>query len=80
MRRTTITLTDQLHAALQDYRASQEAPPAVTAVVQRALREFLTDRGFIAGGEARVLRITPSSTGSGRRDISVDHDRYLAEP
>ena len=55
---------------------SQEAPPAVTTVVQTALRHYLTERGFL--GTSRTFEITPARKGSGRSDVSQQHDRYLA--
>jgi hypothetical protein len=30
-------------------------------------------------GEPRVLRLTPAPEGSGRSDVSVEHDRDIAE-
>jgi hypothetical protein len=44
--------------------------------MQTALREYLGRRGFTAG--RREFRITPAKKGSGRRDVSVNHDQYLA--
>ncbi len=55
----------------------QEATPPLTAVVQSALTEFLAVRGFAAA--PRKLRITPSRKGSGSNDVSLEHDRYLAD-
>ena len=76
MIRTTITLPQELSEAVDDYRRSQETPPALTTVVQVALREYLRERGFLR--EYRPLKITPAGRGSGRRDVSINHDRYLA--
>ena len=76
MKRATITIGDDLESSLEAYIRGQEAFPALTAVVQAALREFLDRRGF--SGPSKQLRITPARKGSGRRDISVSHDRYLA--
>jgi len=76
MRRATITLNDDLEASLDAYVRQQAASPALTAVVQAALREFLERRGFDA--KPKRLRVTPARKGSGVRDASVDHDRYLA--
>jgi hypothetical protein len=45
--------------------------------VHTALDEFLARRGF--SGKLRKLRITAAAKPSGRRDISVRHDFYLAE-
>lgn len=44
MKRATITLSDELEAALEEYRAAQPAPPSLTSLVQAALRSFLADR------------------------------------
>jgi hypothetical protein len=78
MKRATVTIPNDLEKAVDRYVRSQEAPPALTAIVQAALREYLTERGFLQN-RARPLRITPAPKGSGRRDISEAHDRYLAE-
>jgi hypothetical protein len=77
MKRATMTLPDDLAKAIDEYVNAQEAPPALTAVVQAALREYLRERGFLRG--YRPLKITPAQDGSGRRDISENHDRYFAE-
>ncbi len=77
MKRTTVTLPDDLADAVESYARDQEAPPALTAVVQSALRQFLTQRGYL--GRRRPLRITPARQGSGLTDVSREHDRYFAE-
>jgi hypothetical protein len=76
MKRATMTLPDDLAEAVQSYLRSQEAPPSLTTVVQVALRQYLRERGFLRG--RRPLEITPAKKGSGRRDVSQEHDRYLA--
>jgi len=77
MKRATMTLPDDLAKAVDEYVAAQEAPPALTAVVQAALREYLRERGFLR--PYRPLKITPAPRGSGLPDVSVNHDRYFAE-
>jgi hypothetical protein len=77
MKRATITLSNDIEEALEAYRSDQEIPPALTAVAQAALREYLAERGYLH--PARSLRITPANTGSGAVDSSIEHDRYLAE-
>ncbi|MBI3666301.1 MAG: hypothetical protein HY236_08770 [Acidobacteria bacterium] len=77
MKRATITLPDDLDAALETYLREQEVSPALTAVVQIALREYLAGRGYLP--PSRPLRITPASKGSGKKDGSLNHDRYLAQ-
>ena len=76
MRRATVTIDDELESSLDAYLRQQEVTPALTAVVHSAIKEFLTRRGF-APGQLR-LRITPARKGSGVRDTSLAHDRYLA--
>lgn len=76
MRRATITLPNDLDSALNRYMREQEVSPAVTSVVQSALREYLIHRGYLGG--ARRLRITPAKKGSGAKNGSLEHDRYLA--
>jgi Arc/MetJ-type ribon-helix-helix transcriptional regulator len=78
MKRATVTLPDDLEKAVDSYVRCQEAPPPLTAVVQAALREYLAERGYMQAA-ARPLRITPARKGSGRRDVSRAHDRYLSK-
>lgn len=70
-----MTFPDDLAKAMDDYLQSQEAPPALTTVMQAALREYLRARGFLR--EFRPLKITPAKKGSGRSDVSQNHDLYL---
>jgi hypothetical protein len=78
MKRATITFPQDLEEALEHYLNDQAARPALTAIVQAAVREYLADRGYLAG-KSRVLHITPAECGSGRKDVSSNHDRYIAE-
>ena len=75
MKRATMTLPNDLAQAVDDYIQAQEAPPALTTVVQAALREYLRERGFMR--TYRPLRISPAKKGSGRSDVSQNHDLYL---
>jgi hypothetical protein len=79
MKRATITLPDELEEAVEAYRRSQELPLPLTALTQTALREFLEKRGFLPPPSGRSFGINPSENGSGKLDISSEHDRYLAE-
>jgi len=79
MKRATITLPDELERALEAYRRSQDLPLPLTAVTQAALREYLEKRGFLPPTSGRTFGITPGGRGSGKRDVSREHDRYLAE-
>ncbi len=76
MKRATVTLPEDLAEAVNRYSRAQEARAPLTAVVQAALRQFLAERGYL---RARgTLKITPARRGSGHRDVSQAHDRYLA--
>jgi hypothetical protein len=77
VKRATITVPDDLEEPLEAYRRDQDVPPAFTSIVQTALREYLASRGYIA--PSRPFGITPAARGSGRSDVSAEHDRYLAE-
>jgi Arc/MetJ-type ribon-helix-helix transcriptional regulator len=76
MKRATVTLPDDLAKAVDEYVQGQEAPPAFTTVMQAALREYLRERGFLRA--YRPLKIRPAKKGSGRSDVSQNHDLYLA--
>ncbi len=76
MKRVTVTIPDDLEAALERYAQSQAVRPAFAVVVKAALREYLSSRHLAPAGS---LRITPARKSSGRRDVSLAHDRYLAE-
>lgn len=74
MKRATITFPDDLAEAADNYVRAQETPPALTTVVQAALREYLRERGFLR--TYRPLEIRPVGR-SGRTDVSENHDLYL---
>ena len=77
MKRASVTIPDDLAEAVDKYAQAQDAPPAFTTIVQSALRHYLADRGFLR--ERRPLVITPAKKGSGLRDVSQAHDRYLTQ-
>jgi len=74
MKRATMTLPDDLAEAVDKYVQAQEAPPALTAVMQAALREYLRERGFLR--TYRPMKISPKGN-SGHSDVSQNHDLYL---
>lgn len=78
MKRATITLPDELATAVERYTRAQENPPALTTLVQSALRQYLRERGYLRA--PGPLRIRPAPRGSGHSDVSERHDHYLAEP
>lgn len=46
MKRATMTFPDDLAEAVDNYLQAQETPPALTTVLQAALRQYLSERGF----------------------------------
>ena len=74
MKRATVTLPDDIAEAMESYTRAQNVPPALTAVVQTALREYLQERGYLR--TYRPLKLEPLGN-SGRSDISINHDLYL---
>jgi len=70
-----MTFPDDLAEAVDNYLQAQETPPALTTVLQAALREYLSERGFLR--PHRPLKIRPAKRGSGIRDGSINHDLYL---
>ena len=75
MKRATMTFPDDLAEAVENYVRAQETPPALTTVMQAALREYLQERGFLRS--YRPLKLRPLGN-SGRTDVSINHDLYLA--
>jgi hypothetical protein len=47
MRRASVTITDELEKALESYRRDQDIPPRLVDVVQAALKEYLSGRGYL---------------------------------
>ncbi len=47
MKRATITLNDELERAVDAYLRDQEARPSLIAVMQTALRQYLSERGYV---------------------------------
>ena len=79
MKQATITLSDELEALLDAYRRDREDPAPLSTLAEAALREYLRLRGYISSSDYRPFRITPLEHGSGRSDVSIEHDRYLYE-
>ena len=77
MKRATITLPDDIQQALALYQQDQATAPTLTAVVQTALRHYLTERGYLP--PAQPLRISPAPRGSGQQDVSSKHDQYFSD-
>lgn len=77
MKRMTLTLTEELEAAVDAFQRDQPVPPTLNAVAQTALAAYLAERGYLA--PRRPLRITPAEGGSGDPRGSVEHDRLFAD-
>ena len=77
MRRATITLPDDLEAAIEAFQRDQSAMPSLAAVTQAALRDFLMQRGYLPS--KRVLHITPFDPEDPDPTVSIEHDHAMAE-
>jgi Arc/MetJ-type ribon-helix-helix transcriptional regulator len=75
MIRTQVQLSDQQARALKETAA--ERGVSIAEVIRQALDQHLGDRG----GESRRQRAIRAIGGhrSGRHDVSVRHDDYLAD-
>jgi Arc/MetJ-type ribon-helix-helix transcriptional regulator len=79
MKRTTISLPDQLQEELEQYQQDQTVRPPTSALIQTAIREYLERRGYGRPQQRGGFHITPAPEGSGTSDGSSEHDRYVAE-
>jgi hypothetical protein len=70
----TIIIPDDVAEAVDNYLQAQEVRPALTILMQTALREYLSARGFPPAGQPLK---TPKRT-IGQNDVGVNHDYYLA--
>lgn len=70
MRRATITIPDRLERAIESYRRDAEVPPALASLVQSALTEYLSERGYFEEDKGVDDEWIPSSGGKpkGRRE------------
>lgn len=75
MKRTTITLSDELEQAVAAYCQDKEIQPSLNAVLQTALRDYLAARGYLI--PIKAMKITPAKRGNGKTDVSIHHDKYL---
>ncbi len=90
MRRATITIPEDLERALERYRRALEVPPALATVVQKALREYLAERGYppeganggledelipSVGGKPQPLEDAPRGGGSPVSDAVIEDRR-----
>ena len=81
MKRATITIPDELEAELDAFLATQEPQPSLTGVIQAALRVYLDERKWKERGyraPQKSLQIPVANKGSGRNDISENHDKYFS--
>ena len=82
MRRATITIPDDLNHDLENFLASHEAPPSLTNVMQTALRSYLEQRKWSERSfrpPEKPFAISAARRGSGKTDISANHDQYLQD-
>ena len=82
MRRATITLTDELEAAVEAHLSQLATPPSLNVLLQVALRQYLAAGGARPGRElpASVVEEPPAAYDSSRpaAEISLDPESALA--
>lgn len=59
MKRATVTIPDELEGSLESYRSDLELSPSLAAVMQAALKEYLSQRGY-SSSENHSARSKPS--------------------
>ncbi len=75
----TINLSEPIESALLSYISDRQDSSA-GAIVQEALEEFLTQRGYLQPpARKKRPRIEPASKGSGYADTSANHDLVIVE-
>ena len=81
MKHATITIPEGLSKELEHYLGRQDSPLELSAVVETAIRELLEQQDRPCNPEYRPFRITPveEKYGSSERDLSINHDKYLAD-
>lgn len=77
MKHATVAIPDELDEALAAYGRDRQVSGDVAAVVQAALREVLTGHGYLI--PFRAFRVTPIESDDDATDVSLNHDRYLAD-
>lgn len=80
MIRLTVTIPDDLESELESYMNAQGVTLSLPNLVEAALRRYLQEKRL----ELREympargpLRISPAERGSGKRNTSIEHDRYF---
>jgi hypothetical protein len=69
----SITIDADLEGALEAYSKRLGVLPTLTSVVRAALREYLVSHDYVP--PPKPFCITPAQKGSGRRDVSLRHNR-----
>jgi hypothetical protein len=85
MKRATITIPDDLEAALNRHLSRQDASPSLTAIVQVALRDYLRNAELEARGyrpPSQPFQPCPleEKDDKGEPDVSINHDAYIGKP
>ncbi|MEA2514952.1 MAG: hypothetical protein QOJ59_4441 [Thermomicrobiales bacterium] len=77
MKPTVIEFPDDLVEGLRRYACGEDPHRDVATVAQQAIRQFLASHGLLV--LLPGLRITAAERGSGRSNLSLNHDRYFTE-
>jgi hypothetical protein len=86
MNTITIAIADDVAEGLEQLRKDQEPALELETLANTAIREYLIQRGYLPSHRVlritpaqRPLRITPFDRDDVPTDLSVEHDKYLAE-
>jgi hypothetical protein len=77
MQTLNLTLPDTLANALNSYIKDQENVLPANDIIENAIIEFLSQRGYLP--PKKTINFTPATQGSGFLNTSVNHDQILAE-
>jgi len=80
MKQATVTIPGEVDQALAAYRRDRHLSGDLSAVIDAALRDHLAAHGYLVPPRPfRPLRITPIPHDGDETDVSINHDRYLAD-
>lgn len=77
MVRTQIQLTEEQSVALK--RAAHDRSVSMAEVIRQAIDQFLAQDDWTLRRQRMLAAVQKGGFRSGLRDISVNHDKYLAE-
>lgn len=55
MKRASVTIPNDLEQALEEYQSDLEVSPAISTIMQAALRQYLEERGYLHRDRGKAL-------------------------